>query len=277
LVGQNVFDGFNQLAIQHSKAPSQAKAITRRVVNMHVRALRDSETLYQLKEGEALELLMRASSPKAGRAPVLKKTVEAVEDEKEKDKAKEGEEEEVQTESTPKAKSTPISAAPTVPMEDWWLTRDSQKRIGWILGRMLEVEIPLEIAQYAEGQRIIASHVLSEVPEDGTPEAKKVPQFLVLMSEPRDGMPFDFNQLRVFTWNSKRSRYETAYRERLVGQLPYKVGHEQFGKEGLLPYFAIQARDAEGKLQERKYKMNGVMVRRVNTELSAGSAAGKKR
>ena len=130
------------------------------------------------------------------------------------------------------------------------------------------VHVPLEIAQYAEGQRIIASFVVSEVtvPDetstDGT-GTKKVPQYAVLMSEPRDGMPFDFNQLRVFTWNTKRSRYETAYRERFNGELPFLVTNESFGKEGTLPVFTVRLRDADGKLLERKYKMNGVMVRRV--------------
>jgi hypothetical protein len=162
-------------------------------------------------------------------------------------------------------------------MEDWWLVRDQQKRVGWLLGRMLDVDIPLEIAQYAEGQRIIASFVLSEVtvPDETAPDGtKKVPQYAVLMSEPRDGMPFDFNQLRVFTWNTKRSRYETAYRERFMGELPFLVTNENFGKEGTLPVFTVRVRDGEGKLLERKYKMNGVMVRRV---LAPGEAPSPRR
>ena len=76
-------------------------------------------------------------------------------------------------------------------------------------------------------------------------------------------MPFDFNQLRVFTWNTKRSRYETAYRARLVGELPFSVSTENFGKEGTLPVFTVRSRDGDGKSLERKYKMNGVIVRRV--------------
>ena len=122
--------------------------------------------------------------------------------------------------------------------------------------------MPLEIAQYAEGQRIVSSFVINTIDDR---EGHKIPQYVVLMTEPRDGLPFDFNQLRVFTWNIKRSRYETAYRERFEGMLPFSVGTESFGKEGVLPTFAARFLDADGKLQQRKYKMNGVMVRRIVT------------
>jgi hypothetical protein len=148
-------------------------------------------------------------------------------------------------------------------MEDWWLVRDSQGRTGWVLARMVDLDVPLEIAQYAEGQRIQAYFVLNEV-RDGD---KNVPQYLVLLSEPKDGLPFDYNQCRVFTWNVKRHRYETAYRERnLDGVLPVTVTHEDFEKEGTLPVFILRVRDANGAPAERKYKLNTPIVRRVLAE-----------
>lgn len=269
IVGQDIFDGFNSLAQQNSRNVSQASAVTRRVVNMHVKPLRESETLYQLKEGERLELLKRASAPKVAPKAPPKPAELTAEEEKAAEKAKESEDEDEPTKAPvvavkPKAKApakvTAVSG-PAVPMEDWWLVRDSRKRVGWILGRMIDVEIPLEIAQYAEGQRIVASHVLSEVPEKGGPGDKLVPQYLVLMTENKDGLPYDFNMVRVFTWNTKRDRYETAFRERMMGELPF-----QAGKEDSTPFFVLRARDSEGKLQERKYRMNGVMVRRVSDE-----------
>jgi hypothetical protein len=81
-------------------------------------------------------------------------------------------------------------------------------------------------------------------------------------------MPFDYNQIRVFTWNVKRHRYETAYRERnLDGVLPVSLSHEDFEKEGTLPVFVLHVRDSRGNILERKYKLNTPMVRRV---LAAG-------
>lgn len=86
----------------------------------------------------------------------------------------------------------------------------------------------------------------------------------MLLTESRDGMPFYYNQARVFTWNVKRHRYETAYRERnLNGVLPATVSHEDFGKEGDLPTFVLRIKDAGGKTVERKYKMNTPIVKRV--------------
>ena len=236
LVTQKVFDGFRQLAAGHAATPVAAHALTRAELNMHLRPARDAEKLYQLEQGEKVALLERASSPRPG--PAQATAVAA---------------------PKPGAGGKP-GAVPGPVMEDWWLARDAQGHAGWVLGRMLDVDIPLEVAQYAEGQRIIASFVLNEV-ADGD---KKVPQYLVLMSEPKDGQPFDYNQARVFTWNPKRSHYETAYRERkLDGVLPVRVGRESFGKEGTLPFFVLRVKNDDGNAEERKYKLNGVMVRRV--------------
>jgi len=264
LAGQDVYDGFQQLAQQNAGNTSQATAITRRVVNMHVTPEREGPTLFQLKEGERLELLKRTATPKDAKA-VAPKPPEPTPNDEDKDKAKEGEDEDTSAaapaKATTKGKAAP--PVPAVPMEDWWLVRDSRKRVGWMLGRMIDVEVPLEVAQYAEGQRIVASHVLNEVPEHGSSGDKQHAQYAVLLSEPKDGMPFDFNQVRVFTWNPKRDRYETAYRERVIGHLPFKVGKEEFGKEGLLPTFAMTVEEKDGNRAERKYKMSGPIVRRV--------------
>jgi len=153
------------------------------------------------------------------------------------------------------------SSQPVTPLlEDWWLIRDPDGRIGWVLARMVDLDVPLEVAQYAEGQRTVAFFVLDQV-ADGD---KKVSQYLVVLTEPKDGLPFDYDQVRVFTWNVKRHRYETAYRERnLNGVLPVTVSQENFGKEGILPIFVLPVKDDSGNLSQRKYKMNTPIVRRV--------------
>jgi hypothetical protein len=106
----------------------------------------------------------------------------------------------------------------------------------------------------------VAFFVLNQV-ADGD---KKVPQYLVVLSEPKDGLPFDYDQVRIFTWNVKRHRYETAYREhKLNGVLPVTVSQEDFGKEGTLPVFILHVKDDNGNVSDRKYKMNTPIVRRV--------------
>jgi hypothetical protein len=154
--------------------------------------------------------------------------------------------------SEPNNKPVPV-------LEDWWLVRDLHSRVGWVLARMIDLDVPLDVAQYAEGQRIVAFFVLNQV-QDGD---KKVAQYLTVLTEPRDGLPFDFNQIRVFTWNVRRHRYETAYRERMEGVLPVTVSQENFDKEGILPTFVIRVQDDAGKVIERKYKLNTPIVRRV--------------
>jgi len=124
----------------------------------------------------------------------------------------------------------------------------------------VDIDVPMDIAQYAEGQRIVAFFVLNEVQD----QDKKIPQYLALMTENKDGLPCDFNMARVFTWNLKKHRYETAYRERnLNGVFPVKTGNEDFGKEGNLPIFVLTVLNDQNQSTDRKYRMAGVMVKRV--------------
>jgi SH3-like domain-containing protein len=228
LVGQQVYDAFQKLSQEEKDAPVEGTATTRNDTNLHDEPGRDTDHLYQLAQGAKVSVLKRAT---------VEKTL-------------------------PGTAARPASSGKeaTPPMEDWWLVRDPEAHVGWVLGRLVDLDVPLEVAQYAEGQRITACFVLDEV-NDGD---KKVPQYLMLLSEAKDGLPFDYNQARVFTWNVRRHRYETAYRERnLNGVLPVTVSHEDFGKEGDLPTFTLRVKDASGNLVERKYKMNTPIVRRV--------------
>ena len=232
LVPQSVYDGFQKLAQQQQNVPVQATGTTRNDTNIHLDAGRETEHLYQLNQGSKVSILKRATAEKTVPGAMAK----------------------------PTSASKNESSRPAALLEDWWLIRDPDRRVGWVLARMVDMDVPLEIAQYAEGQRTVAFFVLNQV-ADGD---KKVPQYLVVLTEPRDGLPFDYDQVRVFTWNVKRHRYETAYREhKLNGVLPVTVSQEDFGKEGTLPVFVLHVKDDDGNLSDRKYKMNTPIVRRV--------------
>jgi len=117
--------------------------------------------------------------------------------------------------------------------------------------------------------------VLNTVPETIDDQPKEMPQFLVLLNEPKDGLAWDYNQIRVFTRNRNKHRYETAYRERnLEGYFPVTTGHAVFDKEGDLPTFTIRKKLEDGQMVDVTYKMNGPIVRRVPTaeELAAQKA-----
>jgi SH3-like domain-containing protein len=243
LAGPEVFQAFSQLVTENAAAPVQAQATVRHPANMHVEPSRDSEHLYLLDEGSKVQLLKRQVAEKPltpGPAAIA---------------------------PTPGGKPLPPPS-----LEDWWLIRDAQGRVGWVLARMVDEDVPLEVAQYAEGRRIVAFFVLNRV-TDGD---KQVPQYLLLLTDPKDGLPFDFNQARVFSWNPRKQRYETAYRQgRLFGVLPARVGEEDFGgREGKLPVFILRLQDDQGQVAEHKFKMNGVMVRAV---LAPGEEAPKAR
>jgi len=231
LVPQQVYDGFQKLAQQEQNTPVQATGTTRNDTNIHLDPGRETEHLYQLNQGSKVSILKRATAEKTVPGAMAKPT------------------------------SKNESSKPAMPaMEDWWLIRDPDAHIGWVLARMVDLDVPLEVAQYAEGQRTVAFFVLNQV-TDGD---KKVSQYLVVLTEPKDGLPFDYDQIRVFTWNVKRHRYETAYREHnLNGVLPVMVSQENFDKEGTLPVFVLQVKDDNGNLSQRKYKMNTPIVRRV--------------
>lgn len=249
LVGQEVYDQIQKLTADNQNDPVQAQGATRNDTNLHVEPGRDTEHLYQISSGEKLSLLKRGTAEKAGS---------------------------VAPPSRSSASSNPKDKKQSVPIvEDWWLVRDSHNRVGWVLSRMVDLDVPLDVAQYAEGQRIVAFFVLNQV-QDGD---KKVPQYLTMVTEPKDGLPFDFNQIRVFTWNVKRHRYETAYRERMDGVLPVTVSQESFEKEGVLPVFTIRVKDDDGNVTERKYKLNTPIVRRVLApgEVAVHTGTGSKR
>jgi len=235
LVSQEVFDQIQKLTADNQNDPVQARGATRNDTNLHVEPGRDTEHLYQISSGEKLSLLKRGTAEKPGAVAVPSRSAKPGSKKNEQDK-----------------KPVPV-------IEDWWLVRDSHNRVGWVLARMIDLDVPLDIAQYAEGQRIVAFFVLNQV-QDGD---RKVAQYLTVLSEPKDGLPFDFNQIRVFTWNVRRHRYETAYRERMEGILPVTVSQENFEKEGVLPAFVIRVKDESGNVTERKYKLNTPIVRRV--------------
>jgi SH3-like domain-containing protein len=251
LVDQKTFDGVQKLTQDNQKDPVQAPGVLRNDTNLHLTPGRETEHLYQLASGAKVAILKRATAEKQlGATPPSQ--LGAV-----------------------SKKGKPATKTPSAPvLEDWWLVRDDQGHVGWVLARMVDVDAPLEIAQYAEGQRLVAFFVLNQVKDGG----KNVPQYLCLLTSPHDGLPYDYDQARVFTWNARKHRYETAYREHgLNGILPVTVSTENFDKEGTLPVFILRVSDEAGNISERKYKLNTPIVRRVLAPGEVPSKAARKR
>jgi len=259
LVDQATYDALQKLTQKNLNDPVQAPGVLRNDTNLHITPGRETEHLYQLSAGAKVSILKRTTAEKQpGAAAAMAKAAKM------------------------SAGKTGGKVPPGPVLEDWWLVRDAQNRVGWVLARMVDLDVPLDVAQYAEGQRFVAFFVLNQVQDSGKEGAeKKVSQYLCVITEPHDGLPYDYDQIRVFTWNVRKHRYETAYREHgLNGVLPVTVTNENFEKEGTLPVFTLRVKDDDGNVSERKYKLNTPIVRRVlapGEQKQASRPAAKRR
>lgn len=214
VASQEVSAGFDSLKADHAKDAPVASAVVRDEVYMHLKPGRYTERLYRLPEGEKLKLLRRATlektlPPGQRAAPVVAAAPPAVRAGKE---------------AAGKKADVPVAPAGP-PMEDWWLVRDSQGRTGWLLSRLMDVDAPDSLTRYSEGQRIVGAYLLTKVTDPEAPmDDKNVPEYVTVLSPYKAGLPYDFDQVRVFTWNVKKHRYETGFREKNIeGYLPVEV------------------------------------------------------
>ena len=273
VIDQAAYDQFAALGQQHAHDPVVATAVLRDDLYLHVKPGRETDRFYLLPENEKLQLLIRASVakpvPPQGLLPAAHPAAGT--------KGKKA--------GSPGGKAT-LPGEPAVPMEDWWLVRDSKGQVGWMLSRRLDVDVPDEIAGYSEGQKIVGAYVLTRVydAESSLPD-KMVPEYVSVTNAYKDGLPYDFDQVRVFTWNTKKHRYETAYRQRNVeGYLPVTISQGKNAQGQPVPEFSITvATSDEVKVDPLTgaarpvqtdvlhYQLEGGMVRRVTTGVPPGS------
>jgi hypothetical protein len=262
VIDQAAYDRFLALGREHRQDPVVATAVLRDDLYLHVAPGRKEDRYYLLPEGDRLELLRRASVEKPQQPgfnlprPVASGRA-----------------------SARAAGKGPAGAAPaSPPMEDWWLVRDSRGRVGWLLARRLDIEVPNEIAGYSEGQRMIGAYRLTTVtdPQAEAP-GRQVGEYVAVYNSYQEGLPYDYDQIRVFTWNPRRHRYETAYRQRWVrGYLPVVVSEQTFEKGVRNAVFTVTlATDAEVALDpatgafrpahtmQAAFRLNGSIVART--------------
>ena len=261
---EEVYGQFSALKDAHKNDPVAASAVVRDEVYLHSRPGRDTERFFLLQEGVKLKMLERATLPKP--VPPGMKPAKAP----------------VTAGAAAAAPEAPVPPA----MEDWWLVRDTDGRTGWIYSRMIEVDAPDALTRYAEGQRIVGAYVLTTVHDDEAEGTNKdVPVYVTVLSPYKAGLPYDFDQVRVFTWSVKKHRYETGFRDKNIeGYLPVTVKSEKdpYGKSATAmapaPTFSYRVLAAEapvvvpdpvtgavvpGKTVLKTYRLEGNLVRRL--------------
>jgi len=275
---------------QHSGA---GHGTTRAELNMHVTASRDAEHLYQLKDGEKVEVLRRATADKNPPKPA-KPAPSATASAKKKGAT---------TTTQPKAaalrkpprrhrqlrlqprqrparrrKLPPLPCRSPAshrrrPSPSWKIGISCAARRACRLGAAAHARSRRPARHRAVRRGSAHRRVFrAQQRRRGWQAAAAISR---AAQRPKDGLAWDYNQIRVFTRNRAKHRYETAYREHnLEGYLPVRVGHQDFGKEGDLPTFTIRKKNDAGQIVDATYKMNGPIVRRV---LTPEEAAAEKR
>src|SRR6202453_2612652 len=270
VIDQATYDQFAALRQQHAHDPVVATAVLRDDLYLHVKPGRETDRFYLLPENQKLQLLIRASVPKPEPPQGFLTAPRPAATGKEK---------------LPAGKAAP-AGEPAVPMEDWWLVRDSRGQVGWLLSRRLDIDVPDEIAGYSEGQKIVGAYVLTRVtdPDSSLPD-KLVPEYVSVTNAYKDGLPYDFDQVRVFTWNVKKHRYETAYRQRNIeGYLPVTISQSKNAQGQPVPVFSITVATSDAvkvdpvtgaarpvATDTLNYQLEGGMVKRVTPAGPPGS------
>jgi SH3-like domain-containing protein len=259
LVDPELWQRSEKLLEQSKSMGVQSRGRTKTTTNLRVAPGRNEPRLYQFTRGTQVEILGRAV------ADWVQVTDE-----------KEGSEDE----SNKK--------------EDWYLVRGLATRppgegtirnsaemnttqpgdqtipiAGWVVGRFISLDLPDAVREGTSSANVrpIAWFELNRVSDD----TGEHPQYLVAGTRSSEGQPCDFTTLRVFTWNSKKSRYETAYIENdLCGALPIRVGKDAKGA----PEFRFHVK--EGSKEERVYHLIQTVVRRVREEGAKGLAGSRK-
>ncbi len=239
LLTSEQMEALNQLAERARSLPSQGAAGVYDPLNVHTEANRTAPSFYRIAKGESVEVMASELSPRVPFDPpdLIPKPPPP------KPRAR-------KAKAEPRVPPVPMPAAPKppdnwlelsktvspepepetqpppppepakpVPVDDWSLVRLPNGRAGWVLTGMLRMNIPDEVAQYSEGNRITSYFSMADVNDGGQVRH----QWLwTTLSTTRQ--PYQFDSFRYFIWNTRRHRYETAYIEKnLKGYFPVEV------------------------------------------------------
>jgi hypothetical protein len=229
--------------------PVQARGRTKVATNLRVEPGRTEARLYQFARGVPVEIVGRAVADWTQVSDEKESTNEGQEAKREDWFLIRGLATRPPGDSTARAAETTTTAPgdQTLPIA------------GWVIARFIELDLPDAVRDGANSANIrpVAWFELNRISD---PAGDKV-QYLVAAARGSEGQPCDFTTLRVYTWNLKKERYETAFIENdLCGQLPVRVGKGPKGE----PEFRFQEMGANR--EERVYRLMQTVVRRIRED-----------
>ncbi|MFB3921618.1 MAG: SH3 domain-containing protein [Terriglobia bacterium] len=152
----------------------------------------------------------------------------------------------------PPQEGAPTSAEPA--RDAWYLVR-AESKAGWVLGRLVSLDVPEAISHYAQDVNLVAWVVLNTVEDNG----RQIPQYIA--ADRQTATDCDFTRIRIFTWWVKRQQYVTAYVEsNLTGYFPIRVSEI----DGI-SYFRLRLENATGRKFQRVYRMFDTIARPLGT------------
>jgi hypothetical protein len=268
-----------ELAERAAKLPAQGVATAYGDLNVHTQPARQSPSFLQIKEKDKMEVLLHVATPRADapRKPLIAPPPKKKSKAPEKKPAKKEKfplppmpkpptlppdwldlsRPEPPDEAAPDDDPEPKPAAPT---DEWSLIRTGTGQSGWVLTRRLVMMIPDEVAQYAEGHRIVSYFPLGEI-HDGD-LTKNIWLWTTTTDSSR---PWDFDSFRVFIWSLRHHRYETGHIERnLKGYAPVLLKEVDFStrsKAARYPGFSICMEKKDGQRYRREYALLANVIR----------------
>lgn len=227
--------------------PVQARGRTKVATNLRAQPGRTQPRLYQFGRGIPIEIVGRAVADWAQVSDEKESSNDSPEAKKEEWFFVRGLATRPPGETSVRTSDTTTTTQPgdrTIPIA------------GWIVGRFVEFDLPDAVREgtAAANVRAVAWFELNRAPD---PSGAK-PQYLVAGTRGPEAQPCDFTNIRVYTWNPKKTRYETAFIENnLCGQMPVRIGKGPKSE----PEFRFHTKD--GGNDERVYRLMQTVVRRM--------------
>lgn len=286
LLGAEDMAGLKALAKLAASMPSQGRATTDTDLRVRIQPAAASPSFLTLKENDKVDVVTHLRRPRTDlpRKPLVPPVPKKAKATRKPGKAAQYPPPPMPVPPPPPANwlelskrdasgeepAEPANSAPAAPTDDWSLVRAPDGQSGWVLTRRLRMAIPDEVAQYAEGHRIVSYFSLGSVRDSDQQKDTW------LWTTVGDGVrPYDFDSFRVFVWSTRRHRYETEYIERnLIGYSPVEIQAVHFsggkGKNAPAgePYagFSVCVEKKDGQHYRRQYAVMNTLVRFAGEE-----------